>query len=652
MRLSPVSVPYRAVRRGASLIVALAFATASGMGGLPGVGTLLVGVGVLIVLALLVAYEVAYYRRFEYDLTADGLEVRSGVVARREREIPIGRVQNLDVRRNVVERLLGVAAVSVETAGGGQTEASLRYVDYTEAKRLQRELARLKRAENGTDGETGVEGGGVDPRAEPDAETLFALSGRELVVLGALSFDLRLPGLGLLFLSGSVPFLGSVLPPLDPRSPPDLGVLLAGIGGLLLLAWVIGGTVQALNYYGFRLSRVGDELQYERGALRRFDGSIPLDKIQTLTVEDTPLKRVLGYATLRIETAGYTPGQGESGTDAATAVPIARRGRVYDLANDLEPFGDPDFERPPRRVRRRYLTRYGLAVGGLTAGLYALAQFVALPVSVPPIGRAIPWYLPLAAVPALPVAAHLKWTHRGYWLGPGHVITRNGVLRRRVKVVPYYRIQTVIDSRSPFQRRWRLATVAVDTAGSLSILGAGAAAVDVDRGTADVLREELDERLRTALARRRAGRRPAVGPANRAGARGARGPDATGEVSATGGIGAEPATDTDTGTGTEPVDPDDDGDSAAGARTPPGPTDTEEEPLDETGPWSDWQTGVTGGDGADEGDDTEDQTGSDADRATSTGDLEAGSDASDAAGDGSGPERGDRDSANPSTDTE
>jgi putative membrane protein len=72
-------------------------------------------------------------------------------------------------------------------------------------------------------------------------------------------------------------------------------------------------------------------------------------------------------------------------------------------------------------------------------------------------------------------------------------------------VVSYDRIQTVIDTRTLFQRRWNLATVTIDTAGSLSLTGGDAAAVDVDDAVADELRAELDERLRAALAARRAG---------------------------------------------------------------------------------------------------------------------------------------------------
>ena len=114
------------------------------------------------------------------------------------------------------------------------------------------------------------------------------------------------------------------------------------------------------------------------------------------------------------------------------------------------------------------------------------------------------WYAALALLVFVPPAAHLKWKHRGYWLGDDHVVTRNGVWNRETKIVPYYRVQTVIDSRTVFQRRWRVATVTVDTAGSLSILGRDAAAVDIEQTDAGDLRDDLTERLRVAVAQRRA----------------------------------------------------------------------------------------------------------------------------------------------------
>jgi len=72
-----------------------------------------------------------------------------------------------------------------------------------------------------------------------------------------------------------------------------------------------------------------------------------------------------------------------------------------------------------------------------------------------------------------------------------------------VTVVPYYRMQNVIDSRTIFQRRWNVATVVADTAGSSSFTGTDAAAVDFDVDEATELRATLQERLQSAVRTRR-----------------------------------------------------------------------------------------------------------------------------------------------------
>ncbi|MDS0293240.1 PH domain-containing protein [Halogeometricum luteum] len=489
-RLSPLSVPYRVLQRGGSIVAALAFMLATGGFSLPFAGLagplVLVGLASLAA-AVFVGYEYAYFRRFAYELTADTFDIESGVFARRNREIPLRRIQNVDISRNVVQRAVGIAAVSFETAGGGDTEASLRFVSFEEAKRLQRELGRLKRgASADADGES----------SEPDARVLFELDRRELAILGALSFDFRVPGVLFVFFSGALTFVTSFL-------PEGLGPLLVVVGVFVLLllgvlaSWVAGAAVAVVNYYDFRLVRSADELQYQRGLLQRYDGSIPFDKVQTLTIADNPLKRWAGYATLLVETAGYAPGQGDSSRGSEAAVPVARRERIERLVEDIEPVGTPEFERPPKRTRRRYFGRYCIVIGAAAAALYgANAVF----------GQFLAWYAPLALLPVAAVAAHYKWKHRGYWLGENHVVTRNGVLKRETKVVPYYRIQTVIDTRTIFQRRLGLASVTVDTAGSLSIGGQDAAAVDIDAEDADALRGELESRLRIAVAAHRRGR--------------------------------------------------------------------------------------------------------------------------------------------------
>jgi len=319
---------------------------------------------------------------------------------------------------------------------------------------------------------------------------------------GVLSFDPRVPGLLFAVFTGSIPFISPVVP--EPAAVATTGldptVVLFVTGavllvGLVVISWVVGAVSAIVNYWGFRLTRSETELRYERGLLQRYSGTIPFEKIQTVTITDNPLKRQAGYATLAVETAGYAPGQAnERGSEAA--VPIAGRDRIERLATEIDGCEEGSFDRPPKRIRRRYLARYLIALAGLTGVLYAGSVVVE-------VAAGLPWYLPLAGIILAPIAAHYKWLHRGSRLAADHFVTRNGVWNRETKRVPYHRLQTVIDSRTLFQRRWRVATVIADTAGSLSLLGNDAAAVDIETGDAIALRDELRDRLQASLADRR-----------------------------------------------------------------------------------------------------------------------------------------------------
>jgi putative membrane protein len=471
VNLHPLSVPVRVVSRGVGLAWAFVI---GGIAVGQGDPVLTGGIVVLaaLVLAAITAYEVAYFRRFDYELTDESIDIYSGVFSRREREIPLRRVQNVDVTRSFVARLLGIAEVDVETAGGGGTEANLRFVGRQEADRLQ-DAIRQRRAALDRDerGETAT--GDADSDQTPvGGETLFELSDRDLLLFGALSFDPRLAS-GILALAPFVaPFVG------DRVELSGLGLAvvvgLAAIGVFVL--WVASAVARIVQFYGFRLRRVGDDLRYERGLLQRRDGTIPLSKLQTVAVEENVLMRQYGFASLAVETAGYAPGNQPSGGSEA-AVPLAPRGDVIDLARSLEDFHDFELSRPPERARKRYVRRYLIAGGLVLAGTFAVDQFL----------TSVPWYLVAPLLVLAWPAAKRAHRNRGYDLGDDHVVAQAGFWKRRTRVVPYHRVQTLIRRQTVFQRRWNLTSVVFDTAGSRSLSAGDAAAIDRDDDEADDL---------------------------------------------------------------------------------------------------------------------------------------------------------------------
>lgn len=485
-RLHPLTVPYRVISSLGSIVLLVVVSAAFGSSQAPEFGPVIlaVGFGAIVVLGV---YQYAYYRRFEYEVTPDTLDVDSGVFSRQRREVPLSRVQNVDVSQNIIQRILGIAVVDIETAGGGETEVTLRFVDEDEGRRLTDVLQGRATAE--TDGETG----------RPDGEVLFELGDDSLLLLAALSFDLRLfsivPTLAALGAPSAVGYFFEL--PSAFRVPAIILAVVASLVG----GWLIGAIATYVRYHGFRLRQVGEELRYERGLLQRYSGTIPLEKLQTVTVRENVLMRRVGFAALDVETAGYAGGGGPSGGSQA-AVPLAGRDDVVALARRIEPFGDVSLSRPPERARHRYRRRYRLASLVVAAvvgiGLYVVdAAAVWVGVGT---GGVLAVGLGLSGP-----GARATYRHRGYDLLDAYAVTRRGYWRRRTTVVPDYRVQTVGHRASIFQRRWDLASVELDTAGSLSLSGPTGVAVDLDDGTATDLQETVADRLQSALRERRRG---------------------------------------------------------------------------------------------------------------------------------------------------
>jgi uncharacterized membrane protein YdbT with pleckstrin-like domain len=91
------------------------------------IGYLLDGIGLAIGFFLLVAALVlaaGFIRRFAtvYTITTQRLRIKQGIVARHVQQTDIARVQNVNTRQSVLERVLQVGTVDFDTAGTGDSD--------------------------------------------------------------------------------------------------------------------------------------------------------------------------------------------------------------------------------------------------------------------------------------------------------------------------------------------------------------------------------------------------------------------------------------------------------------------------------------------------------------------------------------------------
>ena len=107
-----------------------------------GRGTLLAIGGFVLVCAVIWLVSGVWWRKLGYKLTDDEVALRHGVISTSFRSARYERIQAVDVVESIIARLLGLATVRVETAGGNASVIKIEYLPKAKAEELRAELLR------------------------------------------------------------------------------------------------------------------------------------------------------------------------------------------------------------------------------------------------------------------------------------------------------------------------------------------------------------------------------------------------------------------------------------------------------------------------------------------------------------------------------
>lgn len=416
-----------------------------------------------VVLLALIAFVA--WTRFTYELADDALVVEWGVLNRQRREVPLTRIQQVDVRRSFVQRLFGLSALHVDTASSGSgSEVVLASLAEGDAIALHDLLLARRHAAPAAAGGDGTvpaaAGAWTGPHLAP-ARPLVRLGTGDLALAAVTGPALGVGlGLGVAFLTT----LGDGL--FGGRSVGSGVAAVIGVGvlGLVGLAFVTGAAIvtTVLANNDFTLARQGNDLRVRRGLLDQRETTLALHRVQCVRVSDNPARRRLGRCAVELQSGGG--GGSTGGTEQASldstrvTIPLLHRNDLPALLALVLPDGAelPPIEPAPPVARRRRLTR---AAAG-SAIVLALALLLTL-------AEGLWGLLVLAGIGAAVMFALVGPAYRGLGSGLGDdlVVARSGTLHRVTVLVPMARLQSVAIERSPLQARVGIGTLRLDVAG-------------------------------------------------------------------------------------------------------------------------------------------------------------------------------------------
>jgi len=410
---------------------------------------------------------------FRYRFDTGELVITSGFIFRNERHVPYGRIQNIDAVQNVLHRLVRVVEVRVETGGGDEPEARMRVLPLQALEEMRERVFAGRAAQAGRQPAMATD---VVQETQPERRALLALGPRELLLAGFI--DSR----GLIIVGAAFGLfweVGLFDPTIDMVFGENesgrglirqavralLGEGVPSIGRMAILALAFAAFVlvirllsmcwSLIRLWGFRLDRIGDDLRAEFGLITRVMATIPIRRVQTVTVRESPLHRLFDTASVRVDSAGGDGAQGGA-VKRESLAPIIRRADLPRLLAEVLPDVD---------------------ISGVTW----------CPVDPRGFGRALRSSLVMAVLFTMPFILMLGWwtfawlgvlvvwawvhsklyvKHLGWAVGDQAVRFRSGYLWREFTVARFNKIQAVTLAESPFDRRARMASVRVDTAGA------------------------------------------------------------------------------------------------------------------------------------------------------------------------------------------
>ncbi len=460
--------------------------------------------------AITMGVAIFRYLTVRYQIRGNDLIVNQGLVFRRTRTIPVHRIQNVDLLQSVLHRLFRVAEVRIETAGGSEPEAKLRVLSLQKIESLRSRIFEQASLQTATNPElildaaakSTVEKVAVDePTVRllqiPTALLIKAglLSNRGMVIVGAVF------GAAMQFVPWGQDFFFN--PKKLFRFLPWQALerqwifWIFAIVVLLVLLRAFSAVWYVLRFHGYVLERRGDEFRIQCGLFSRLSATVPRRRIQLISIHRTLLGKALGIASIRIETAG---GGGSSTEGSATTIsrrwfiPVVHEADVPRIIREIRPELDWDEKAIPwsapshwaaRRMRRMAML-IGLAVSGLAIWNFAW------------------WGLALGA--AVCVFAYWfagkKASTMRYARSEFGIAYRSGLLTKKCSVTFLEKVQSVWLDHSPFDRRWKMATLCIDTAGS------GPAEHNIHVG---MLEENFAQHERDAIAKRASAKSVALG---------------------------------------------------------------------------------------------------------------------------------------------
>ncbi|MEA1962081.1 MAG: PH domain-containing protein [Bacillota bacterium] len=381
-------------------------------------------------LSLFVLYGILYWFRYVFYVSEQELRLEYGIFKRKKRYIPFERIQTVQTSAGILQRMFGLVKLQVETAGGGsEAEFVLPALSREKADALRQILQVGNRI--------------LENHTETDASIKYSLSTRSLLLLASTSNGI---GVVLSALLVVVSQLDDIFSDLDIWNKiagfaehlvaGKLSLIVLFVIALLLVAWLFSLLGTILKFGNFHLVREGNNIKISRGLLEKQQLTIPIKRIQAITVVEGLLRQPFGMVSIQVVSISNTGEKGEG----SVLFPLLPKQKIVPFLQEVVPEFAMSLQLQglPARSRTRYLL-----INIIPALVIAISCTFLLP-----------WgYLSFILLLLAAWLGNSQFKDAGWETEHDKLLLRCRRLDRITTIIPHRRIQSLDVSQNILQKR-------------------------------------------------------------------------------------------------------------------------------------------------------------------------------------------------------
>lgn len=296
----------------------------------------------------LITYRILYYRASGYELTGKEIKCNRGVFFKKRSVLDYTKIHAINKRQNIFHRIFGVAILTVDSGSANtshQAEITI-FEKNTVADALLDELNSLKESGFKSEADSNIK-----EVLLSDKDSLYRFtSGKKMlytliniastVFFTALFAILSIIVIGVCKALLQLDFLGT-------WGEYFLYAILITVGAMLLFSVfsLIGSIIHSfIGYYGFTITKRGDNIQISYGLLDKHTNAFSYDRIKAVKISQGLVQRMLGFASIKLEVIGYTVSGDDDGKNAGIGmlVPFCKYDEIGEILGKILPNYIPD----------------------------------------------------------------------------------------------------------------------------------------------------------------------------------------------------------------------------------------------------------------------------------------------------------------------